>query len=149
MTVSTPPRIPAALPLPHALARRVVFWVVVATAGVVLVASIFASFPADPQQGEGWIAGPIMAIFMGGPLIAVAFGLRSPRQSVARRTAIGALLLALAVGFVLVMQLLDPNETAADRLEQGFGVLLYLAAFAVELPAFTSQWPSSNAPVPK
>ena len=47
MTVSTPPRMPAKLPVPHA-ARRVVFWVVVATAGVVLVARIVATFPADP-----------------------------------------------------------------------------------------------------
>jgi Mn2+/Fe2+ NRAMP family transporter len=57
-----------------------------------------------------------------------------------------SLLLALVVGFVLVMQLLDANETTLDRLTQGLGVLVYLAAFAVEVPAFGSHWPSSNRP---
>src|SRR5512142_2016052 len=109
MTVSTPPRVPARSPLPLAPARRFVFWLAAATAGAVLVFSVIETFTADPHEGEGWIGGPIVAIFAGGPLIAVTFGLRSPRQRVARRTAVAALLLAFAVTFVLVMQLLDPN----------------------------------------
>jgi hypothetical protein len=60
-----------------------------------------------------------------------------------------ALLLALATAFVFVMQLLDPNEITADRVVQGVGVLVYLAVFAVERSAFTSQWPSSTTPVRK
>ena len=122
-------------------------WVVAATACAALVAAVIVTFTADRHQGEGWIGGPILAVFRGGPLIAVAFGLRSRRQDVAKWTAIAALLLALIVAFVLVMQILDPNETGLDRLEQGFGVLVYLAVFVVELPAFTSRWPSRDVRV--
>ncbi len=133
---------------PHSAARRLVFWIVVAAAGVVLVLSAVETFTADPHEGEGWIGGPIQAIFAGGPLVAVAIGLRSNRQSIAKRTAVASLLLALVVGFVLVMQLLDPNETISDRLGQALAALVYLAAFAVELPAFTRRWspPSSGRP---
>lgn len=127
-------------------ARRVVFWVVVVAAAVVVVASIVETFTADPHEGEGWIGGPIQLVFAGGPLIAVAIGLRSQRQSVAKKTAIASLLLALVVGFVLAMQLLDANETTLDRVTQGLAVLVYLAAFAVEVPAFGSHWPSTNRP---
>lgn len=127
-------------------ARRVVFWMVVVAATVVLVASIVETFTADPHEGEGWIGGPIQLIFAGGPLIAVAIGLRSQRESVAKKTAIASLLLAFIVGFVLVMQLLDPNETTSDRVTQGLAVLVYLAAFAVEVPAFDSHWTSGNRP---
>lgn len=130
----------------HIRARRIVFWAVVAAATVVVVASIVETFTADPHEGEGWIGGPIQLVFAGGPLIAVAIGLRSQRQSVAKKTAIGSLVLALVVGFVLVMQLLDPNETTGDRVLQGLAVVVYLAAFVVELPAFTSHWPSSHTP---
>ena len=130
---------------PYSAARRVVFWIVVAAAGVVLVMSAIATFPSDPQEGEGWIGGPIQAIFAGGPLVAVAIGLRSHRQSIAKRTAVASLLLALLVTFVLVMQLLDPNETTSDRLVQGLAALVYLTAFAVELPAFKGQWPPHDS----
>jgi len=126
---------------PYSSARRVVFWIVVAAAGVVLVMSAIETFTADPHEGEGWIGGPIQAIFAGGPLVVVAVGLRSRRKTIAKRTAIASLVLAALVTFVLVMQLLDPNETNPDRLEQALAVLVYLAAFAVEVPAFTGQWP--------
>ena len=128
-------------------ARRLVFWIVVAAAGVVLVLSAVETFTADPHEGEGWIGGPIQAIFAGGPLVGVAIGLRSNRQSTAKRTAIASLLLALLVSFVLVMQLLDPNETTSDRLSQASAVLLYLTAFVVELPAFTHRRPPGSTPV--
>jgi len=132
---------------PYSAARRLVFWIVVAAAGVVLVLSAIETFTADPHEGEGWIGGPIQVIFAGGPLVAVAIGLRSNRQSIAKRTAIASLLLALVVSFVLVMQLLDPNETTSDRLWQAITVLVYLTAFAVELPAFTRRWPPPSTPV--
>ncbi len=76
--------------------------------------------------------------------MAVALGLRSRQRQVARRTAVGALLLAAIVTFVLAMQLMDPNEIIRDQLLQGMGVLVYLAAFVVELPAFTDRWPSGK-----
>lgn len=127
-------------------ARRLVFWVVVAAAAVVVIASIVQTFTADPHEGEGWIGGPIQLVLAGGPLVAVAIGLRSQRQGVAKKTAIASLLLAFVVGFVLVAQLLDPNETLQDRLVQGVALLVYLAAFAVELPALTGHWPTSHPP---
>ncbi len=80
-------------------------------------------------------------VFAGGPLIPVAIGLRSRARGTARRTAVASLLLALAVGFVLVMQVLDPNETNLDRFVQGAALIVYLSAFAVELPAFGGHWP--------
>ena len=126
---------------PCSAARRLVFWIVAGAAGVVLVLSAIETFTADPHEGEGWIGGPIQAIFAGGPLVAIAIGLRSNRKSIAKRTAIASLLLALVVSFVLVMQLLDPNETTSDRLLQAFGALVYLAAFAVEMPALSRRWP--------
>lgn len=107
--------------------------------GFVVVTSLVNGFTADPQQGEGWIGGLIEAVFAGGPLLAVGFGLRSQRRVVEKRTAIAALALALLVGFVLVMQLLDPNETASDRMLNAFGLTMYVVAFAVELPAFTDR----------
>ena len=131
---------------PYGAARRLVFWIVVAAAGVVLVLSAVETFTADPHEGEGWIGGPIQAIFAGGPLVAVAIGLRSNRQSIAKRTAVASLLLALVVSFVLVMQLLDPNETISDRLGQALALLVYLTAFAVEVPAFTRRWPPPSTP---
>lgn len=137
----TPSRHPAAQVPPWGPARRLAFWLVAAVAGAVLVLSGVETFTADPRQGEGWIGGPIQAVFVGGPLVLVAVGLRSPRREVARRTAVASLLLALVVTFVLVMQILDPNETDADRLFQGLGLLVYLTAFAVELPAFSGRWP--------
>ena len=133
---------------PYSSARRVVSWVVLVAGGVVVIASLIEAFTADPQQGEGWIGGPIQAVFAGGPLIAIGFALRSSRRSIARRTGVASLLLTLVVGFVLVMQLIDPNETTSDRLLQGFAMFVYLAAFFVELPAFTRRWPSSDIPVP-
>lgn len=118
-------------------ARQVTFLGVLAVIAVVSVASVVETFTADPREGEGWIGGPLQFLFLAGPLIAVGIGLRSRRQDVARRTAVASLLLALAAGFVLVMQVLDENETFGDRLVTALGVLLYLAVFAVELPAFT------------
>jgi hypothetical protein len=133
---------------PYSLARRVVSWVVIGAGGTAVVASMIEAFTADPQQGEGWIGGPIQAVFMGGPLIAIGFALRSSHRSVARRTAIASLLLALVVGFVLTMQLIDANETTSDRLVQCAGMVVYLTAFIVEIPAFTSRWESRDAPSP-
>ena len=121
-------------------ARRRVSWLILVVGGFVVVTSLIRGFTADPQQGEGWIGGPIEAVFAGGPLLAVGFGLRSTRQVVARRTAVAALALALVVGFVLVMQLLDPNETAADRMLNALALVMYLAASFVEVPAFTGHW---------
>ena len=133
---------------PYSSARRVVSWVVLVAGGVVVIASMIDAFTADPQQGEGWIGGPIQAVFAGGPLIAIGFALRSSRRTIARRTGVASLLLTLVVGFVLVMQLIDRNETTSDRLLQGFAMFVYLAAFFVELPSFTRRWPSSDIPVP-
>jgi hypothetical protein len=127
-------------------ARLVLSWALFAVGAVIVIMSMIEGFTADPQQGEGWIGGPIQAGFAGGPVIAVAFGLRSSRRLVARRTAIASLLLALVVGFVLVMQVTDPNETATDVLATGAGMAVYLAAFVVELPAFSDRWPP-DAPI--
>ncbi len=134
---------------PHSSARHAVFWVVVAAAGVVVVLSAIETFVADYRSGEGWVGGPIEAVLAGGPLVLVAVGLRSRRRNIARRTAVASLLFALVVTFVLVMQVLDPNETNGDRLLQGFAVLVYLAAFSVELPAFSRRWPPSGRPLPR
>lgn len=114
------------------------------TAAVVVILSAIEMVTADPHEGEGWIGGPIQAIFAGGPLAIVAVGLRSRRQSIAKRTAIASLLCASVVTFVLIMQLLDPNETDWDRALQGLALVVYLAAFAVELPAFGSKWVPSD-----
>ena len=119
---------------------RGVSWIVLVAGGFVVVTSLVNGFTANPQQGEGWIGGPIEAAFAGGPLVAIGFGLRSPRRVVARRTAIASLALALLVGFVLVMQLLDPNETASDRLLNSLALAMYITAFTVEFPAFTGRW---------
>ncbi|HET9076116.1 MAG TPA: hypothetical protein VFN68_04225 [Acidimicrobiales bacterium] len=117
-----------------------------AAAGVVIVLSAIETFTADPSQGEGWIGGPIEAVFAGGPLILIAVGLRSDLKRTAVRTAVAALLLACVVGFILVMQVLDPNENNLDRAAQAAAALVYLAAFAVEVPAFGSGWPSDDRP---
>lgn len=124
--------------LPHATARRAVSWAILAAGVVAASASLVYGFTEDPGEGEGWIGGVFEAVFMGGPLLAVALGLRSSRRDVARRTAIAALVLAALVAFVLVMQLLDPNEIASDRVVTGLGLVAYLAAFVVELPAVRS-----------
>lgn len=134
---------------PYSPARRVVFWIVVVAAGIVMILSAIETFTADPGEGEGWIGGPIQAVFAGGPLVLIAVGLRSQAQRMAKRTAVASLLLACLVGFVLVMQVLDPNETNLDRAGQAAAFLVYLAAFAVEVPAFTSHWPTDDGPVPR
>lgn len=131
---------PATPGVPHPTARRLVFVVIVAAAAVVLVLSTITTITADPRAGEGWIGGPLEAILAGGPLVAVAAGLRSRRATTARRTAVGALVCALVAAFVLTMQLLDPNEIASDRAVQGVAIAVYLAAFVVELPAFGPTW---------
>ena len=123
-----------------ARARLVVSWAMVVAGGLLAVASTVSGFRADPQQGEGWIGGLIEAVFAGGPLLAVGLGLRSRRATVARRTAIASLALALLVAFVLVMQLLDPNETSSDRLLNSVALALYVAAFTVELPVLRDHW---------
>jgi peptidoglycan/LPS O-acetylase OafA/YrhL len=131
---------------PLSATRRAVSWAVLVAGCVMVIASIIEAFTADPQQGEGWIGGPIQAVFAGGPLVAVGFGLRSGRRTAARKTAIASLLLALVVGFVLVMQLVDPNETSSDRLLNAAAIVVYLAALVVEIPSFTSQWPPDDTP---
>jgi len=137
---------PAQAP-PYQGARRVVFWVVVAAAIGVVIMSVVEMLTTDPYEGEGWIGGPIQIVLAGGPLAAVAFGLRSTRRVVARRTAVASVVLASFVTLVLVMQLLDPNEIAADRLVQAGALLVYLAAFVVELPAFGGRWPADDSPI--
>ena len=118
-------------------ARRVVFWCVVIAAALVAVMSVVETVTADPQQGEGWIGGPFERVLAGGPLVLVAIGLRSESERTARRTAIAAMIFAGVVGVVLVMQLLDANETVLNRLIQVGALVLYLAVCAVELPAFS------------
>ena len=74
-------------------------------------------------------------------MILVAIGLRARRRVVARRTAIASLVFAGLAGFVLVMQIVDPNETVANRMVQVAAICVFLAACAVEAPAFGSSWP--------
>ena len=131
--------------LRYAIARTAVFWLVIATIAVVVVSSAVETFTADPHNGEGWIGGPSQLVLAGGPLVLLAVGLRSGARSVARRTAILAAVFAVVVGFVLVMQLLDPNETARDRAVQAFVLVLFLAVFAVEASAFDGRSPGSRA----
>lgn len=121
---------------PLATARHVLAWILVAAGAIAAVVSLVAGFTGDPSQGAGWGGGVTEALLVGGPLVAIGLGLRSRRREIARRTAVAAALLAGAVAFVLVMQLLDPNETTADRLLNAAGVVAYLAAVLVELPAF-------------
>jgi len=95
------------------------------------VLSVVHLFTGDPRQGEGWVGGLIeLAV----PLAGVALGLRSARPSVCPPDRGEPLILAIVVGFVLVMQLLDPNETAANRTEPAVGCGLYLGALILELP---------------
>ena len=121
--------------VPHPHARRAVSWVLLVAAVVVSVWSMVAALTGDPNEGEGWIAGPIEVVLMGVPLFLVGLGLRSERPEVARRTAIASAVLVAAVAFVLTMQLLDPNEILSDRLVQVAGLSLYGAALLTELPA--------------
>lgn len=123
----------------HSTARRVVSWAMLAAGTVAVIASLVKGFTEDPREGEGWLGGVVEAVVMGGPLLAVAFGLRSSRRTTARRTAIAAFVFAVLAAFVLVMQLLDANEIASDRVVSGLGVAAYLAAFVTELPAFTAK----------
>ena len=117
-------------------ARRIASWVLV-VAGVVLAAtSLVAGFTEDPSQGEGWGGGVAEAVFLGVPLVAVGWALRSHRVAIRRRTAIAALGFAVLAAFVLVMQVADPNETTPDRLVSGLGVVLYATAALLEVPAF-------------
>jgi hypothetical protein len=129
----------AATPLP--VVRRVVSWVLLVAAVVVSVWSMVVAFTTGADQGEGWIAGPIEVLFMGVPLFLVGLGVRSDRREVARRTVVACAVLVVLVGFVLVMQLLDPNEVLEDRLVQVVGLVLYLSALVVDAPAFTDRWP--------
>jgi hypothetical protein len=133
---------------PYSTARRVLSWALLALGVVVVIVSLVQGFTADPNQGEGWIGGPIQAVFMGGPLLAIGLSLRSQQRLIARRTAVASVSLAVLVGFVLVMQLLDSNEIASDRLLSGAGVIVYLAAFVIELPSFTTRWPSTDTTAP-
>ncbi|TAM83736.1 MAG: hypothetical protein EPN43_12960 [Jatrophihabitans sp.] len=113
--------------------RRVVFWIVVAATVAAVVVAIGDGL--NPDNAEGWVAAPIELAFMALPLALVAVGLHSGNRRVARRTAVAALVLAVAVTFVLVMQLVDPNETLRDRLIQAGALAVYLAAFGVEAPS--------------
>lgn len=118
---------------------------------VAIVLSLVSGFTGDPQQGEGWGGGVIEAVFVGVPLVVIGLGLRSRRRDISRRTAVGAGVLAVLVGFVLVMQLLDPNETTASRLVNVVGLVAYGAAVVVELPAFrgprgTDEIPADRLP---
>ncbi|MGN6605693.1 MAG: hypothetical protein ACTHMS_01595 [Jatrophihabitans sp.] len=131
MTRTRPPH-HRARPDDRATARRAVWWAVVALAGFVTIASVIDTATADPRSGEGWIGGPLLFVLAGGPLIAVALGMRSPRPGVARATGLAALLLALAAAALLVVQLRDRGETPADRLLQLAASVVYLGVFLVE-----------------
>jgi len=128
---------------------RVVSWVILALGGVWAIAGVIEAFTADPHNSEGWFGGVLIIVFVAGPLIAVGLGLRSSHRGVAKTTAVASLILAVFVGLVFVAQALDENENhVMSLLVQGSGMAAYLAAFTVELPAFTSRWPSRNSPAP-
>ena len=112
----------------------------VGAGAIAVVGSLIGGFTSDPRQGEGWGGGVVEAVVVGFPLVAIGLGLRSSRRDVAQRVAIGSGVLAVLVAFVLVMQLLDPNETTPDRLVNLVGLAAYVAAVLVELPAFGDRW---------
>jgi hypothetical protein len=133
--------------LPGATSRTVISWLLLGGGAIAIVVSLIGVFTGDPQQGEGWAGPAIEAVFVGGPLLGVGLGLRSGRRTIARRVAICSGVLAALVAFVLVMQLLDPNETTADRLINLLGLIAYVAGTLVELPAFRHQ-SRSTEPTP-
>lgn len=117
-------------------ARRIMSWVLLAAGVGLAAASLIRGFAEDPAQGAGWGGGVAEAVSMGVPLVGIGLALRSDRPVVRRRTAAVALVLALLAGFVLVMQLADPNETTFDRLVSATGVVLYATAALLELRVF-------------
>lgn len=117
-------------------ARRIMSWVLLATGVGFAAASLIRGFAEDPAQGAGLGGGVAEAVSMGVPLVGIGLALRSDRPVVRRRTAAVALVLALLAGFVLVMQLADPNETTFDRLVSATGVVLYASAALLELRVF-------------
>ena len=115
--------------------RRTVSWALIAAGVVVVIVSLIDGFTSDPQSGEGWGGGVMAAVFAGGPLLAVGAGLRSSNPHIARWTAVGAVSAATAVTFILVMQLLDGNETTANQAVTAMALVGYVLAAVVELPS--------------
>jgi hypothetical protein len=109
-------------------------WVLLTGGVAVVVASLVSGFTSDPQTGEGWGGGLLIAVLAGGPLLALGAALRSQKQHVARRAVVAAAAAAAVVAFVLVMQLLDENETAFDRVVSSVALMAYVLAAVVELP---------------
>lgn len=109
-------------------------WVLLTCGVVVVIVSLVNGFTSDPQTGEGWGGGVVAAVFAGGPLLAVGTALRSEKQHVARWTVAAAAAAALVVAFVLLMQVLDDNESVANRAITALALAAYVLAAAVELP---------------
>lgn len=117
-----------------ASARRSVSRVLLVAGVAVVVVSLLNGFTSDPRSGEGWGGGVLAAVLAGGPLIAIGTALRSQNPSVARRTAAAAAGAAAVVAFVLVMQVLDENESAVNRAITFVALVMYVVAAAVEVP---------------
>lgn len=114
--------------------RRTVSWVLLASGVVVVIASLVHGFTSDPQVGEGWGGGIVAAVFAGGPLLAVGAALRSQKRHVARWTVAASAAAAAVAAFVLAMQVLDGNESIANRAVTSTVLAAYVIAAAVELP---------------
>ena len=109
-------------------------WVLLTGGVAVVIVSLVNGFTSDPQAGEGWGGGVVAAVLAGGPLLAVGTALRSEKQRVARWTVAAAAAAALVVAFVLVMQVLDGNESTANRAITSVALATYVIAAVVELP---------------
>jgi hypothetical protein len=109
-------------------------WVLLTGGVAVVIVSLVNGFTSDSQAGEGWGGGVVAAVFAGGPLLAVGTALRSEKQHVARLTLVAAAAAAVLVAFVLVMQVLDENESMANRAMTTVALAAYVIAAVVELP---------------
>ena len=122
-------------------ARPIVGWGLIVLAVVMAVAGIVDSIVDPSGEQLGWGEAVLGVVLVAGPMMAVGLTLRSADRHRLRVIAVCSGILVALVTFVLVMQLLDPNEIAKDRLVQVVGLIAYLAAFVVSVPAFTSRSP--------
>lgn len=91
--------------------------------------------PSGEQLGWGEVV--LGVVLVAAPMSAIGLALRSADRRRLRVIAVFSALLVVLVGFVLVMQLIDTNEILKDRLVQATGLLAYLSAFVVSVPAFS------------
>lgn len=133
----------------HLKARRLISWLVIAVACVVVIsvavgAGAYPSAEAAPGQYD-WVTLISMVILFVVPLLVVGFALRSSRRGVARTAAVLALLLAVFSAATLLGHAFWGHDWAGYPTGQkvldvlGFAppFAVCLAAFLVELPSFT------------